>query len=336
LRYVSDGEPGLRRVRRGRGFSYLRADGRRVADPAALDRIRALAIPPAWREVWICRDAAGHLQATGRDARGRKQYRYHPRWQQLRGAGKFGRLADFGAALPRLRSSLRRHLRLRGLPREKVLAAVVRLLDLTGARVGNEEYRRANGSFGLTTLRNRHASFAGGDLELSFRGKGGIEHRSSIRSPRLARVVRRCQELPGQQLFQYLDETGERRSVTSADVNGYLRDTAGIAASAKDFRTWRGSVEALAACRELAPPASPAEAERQAVGVVDRVARRLGNTRAVSRKHYIHPAVLAACREGRLQGRENGRKPRRELAAPEEDLLAFLGVGRRRAARRET
>jgi DNA topoisomerase-1 len=329
LRYVTDSEPGFRRQRRGKGFIFLRPDGRRIAQASELKRIQALAIPPAWTKVWISPHSEGHIQATGRDARGRKQYRYHARWQELRGEDKFSRLPAFGTALPRLRRTLRRHLRLRGLPREKVLAAVVRLLDLTGARVGNEEYARANGSFGLSTLRNRHASFSRGDLKLTFRAKSGIEYRSSIRSPRLARVVRRCQELPGQQLFQYQDDDGGRRSVTSADVNDFLRQVTGVDCSAKDFRTWRGSVEALAACRELPEPASSAEGERQIVGVVDRVAKSLGNTRAVARKHYIHPAVLAAYLEGTIPARRD--RPRRELSAAERDLLSFLGGAKRRS-----
>jgi DNA topoisomerase-1 len=210
------------------------------------------------------------------------------------------------------------------------LAAVVRLMDLTGARVGNEEYARDNGSFGLSTLRNRHATFGRGDIKLTFRAKGGIEHRSSIHSPRLAKVMRSIQELPGQHLFQYEDEAGGRRSVTSADLNDYLREIAGIACSAKDFRTWRGSVEALAACRELPVPESLAEAERQIVGVVDRVAKNLGNTRNVARKHYIHPGVLAAHREGTIPPRREG-KARRELSVAEQDLLAFLAAEKRRA-----
>jgi DNA topoisomerase-1 len=251
----------------------------------------------------------------------------------MRGEDKFGRVAEFGAALPHLRRTLRRHLRQRGLPREKVLAAVVRLLDLTGARVGNEEYARDNGSFGLSTLRNRHATFSRGDIRLTFRAKGGIEHRSSIHSPRLAKVVRSCQELPGQSLFQYEDDQGGRRSVTSADLNDYLREVAGVDCSAKDFRTWRGSVEALAACRELLPPESLAEAERQIVGVVDRVAKNLGNTRAVARKHYIHPAVLTLYREGKLPPSREG-KARRELSAAERDLLSFLAAEKRRAKKR--
>jgi DNA topoisomerase-1 len=324
LRYVTDSEPGIRRKSQGDTFLYLDSRGRQV-DERCRKRIQSLAIPPAWSEVWICRSPHGHLQATGRDAKGRKQYRYHPAWQESRSADKFLHLADFGASLPALRRALERDLSRRGLPREKVLAAIVTLLDATGVRVGNEEYRKANGSFGLTTLRNRHANWEGRGLTLRFRGKSKVEHEASIRDPRLARVVRRCQELPGQRLFQYVDESGRRRAVGSADVNGYLRELAGIDCSAKDFRTWRGSVEALIALRELEPPESEREADEQIRAVVDRVAQELGNTRAVCRKYYIHPALFTAYREGRLLSKLPGKlRPRRHLSAEEQALLAFL------------
>jgi DNA topoisomerase-1 len=327
LLYVTDSEPGLRRLRRGRGFSYLDATGRRIQDRAELARIRALAIPPAWREVWICPLAAGHLQATGRDARGRKQYRYHPRWREVRDQDKFARLAAFGAALPRVRRRVRRDLRRPGIPREKILAAVVRLLDLTGARVGNEEYRRANDSFGLTTLRDHHASVEAPELTLSFRGKGGTPHQISVRDPRLARIVRRCQELPGQRLFQYLEDGGESGSIGSADVNDYLRSVAGIECSAKDFRTWHGSVAALRALRAAGPAADESAAAAKVIEVVDRVARQLGNTRAVCRKYYIHPALLAGYLDGSLCApvERPGRGRHAGLRAVECDLLDFLG-----------
>jgi DNA topoisomerase-1 len=328
LRYVSDAEPGLRRRRRGRGFSYTGVDGSKIEDAPTLARIRALAIPPAWRDVWICPFADGHLQATGRDARGRKQYRYNPQWREVQDQDKFSRLAAFGAALPRLRRRVRRDLRRPGIPREKILAAVVRLLDLTGARVGNEEYRRANDSFGLTTLRDRHATVAARELKLSFRGKGGAAHEISVRDPRLVRIVLRCQELPGQRLFQYLDSDGEGGSVDSADVNDYLRALAGSECSAKDFRTWHGSVAALAALRAAGAPPDESAAAATVVEVVDRVAKRLRNTRAVCRKYYIHPALIAAYLGGSLgdpgaPGASADR--RRDLSAAERDLLAFLG-----------
>jgi len=336
LTYIADSEPGIRRVRRGTGFAYLDENGRRVNDAATLERIRSLVIPPAWEKVWISPVPEGHLQATGRDARGRKQYRYHPAWNEKQGENKFSRLADFGRTLPRLRRAVRRDLRLSGLPREKVLATIVRLLDLTGARVGNEEYRRSNGSFGLTTLRNRHAVAKSGEIKLSFKAKSGILHESSIRSPRIARVVRQCQDLPGQQLFQYVDEESERHSVTSTDVNEYLRQLTGIECSAKDFRTWRGSVEALVALAEL-DEAAAAEPDKAIVAVIDRVAKNLGNTRAVCRKHYIHPALLESFREERFQDRLNARPPkaRRDTTQGEQQLLAFLG-GKAKQSRRDS
>ncbi|MEP7011955.1 MAG: DNA topoisomerase IB [Acidobacteriota bacterium] len=329
LSYVTDSEPGIRRVRRGTSFAYLDAKGRKLtetAEAAALARIRSLAIPPAWERVWISPDPQGHLQATGRDAKGRKQYRYHPTWHEKQGESKFSRLADFGRALPRLRRAVKRDLRISGLPREKVLAAVVRLLDLTGARIGNEEYRRSNGSFGLTTLRNRHAVAKRDEIKLSFKAKSGILHESSIKSPRLARVVRQCQDLPGQQLFQYVDDDGERHSVTSTDVNDYLRRLTGVECSAKDFRTWRGSVEALVALSELGEEETAAP-EKAIVAVVDRVARILGNTRAVCRKHYIHPVLFESFREGKFKDRLASRPPRtrRDSTQGEQRLLAFLG-----------
>lgn len=334
LSYVTDSQPGIRRVRRGAGFSYLADDGRKVRDAATLERIRSLAIPPAWEKVWICPTPDGHLQATGRDARGRKQYRYHPSWNEKQGEDKFSRLADFGRALPRLRRAVRRDLRLSGLPREKVLATVVRLLDLTGARIGNEEYRRSNGSFGLTTLRNRHAVMKMGEIKLSFKAKSGILQESSIKSLRLARVVRQCQDLPGQQLFQYVDDGGARHSVTSTDVNDYLRQLTGIDCSAKDFRTWRGSVEALVALSELDETAE-AEPDKAVVAIVDRVARHLGNTRAVCRKHYIHPALLESFSAGRFRERLASRPPRarRDSTQGEQLLLAFLGGKAKRSPR---
>jgi DNA topoisomerase-1 len=295
LRYVHPGLPGWTRRRRGRGFEYRDAMQRPVREPAALARIRSLAIPPAWTDVWICPSPHGHIQATGRDARGRKQYRYHSRFRARRDADKFGRLAEFGAALPRLRRRLRSDLRSTGLPRRRVLAAVVTLLDRTRARIGNDEYARHNRSFGLTTLRDGHAAIGGGVVRLAFRGKSGGEHDLQVVDERLARVVRRCQELPGQRLFQYLDERGRRRPLGSADVNRYLREICGDACSAKDFRTWHGSVRALQALRRADPSVSR---ERSVAEVVEAVARNLGNTRAVCRKFYIAPAVI----EGFLAG----------------------------------
>jgi DNA topoisomerase I len=266
--------------------------GRPVRDRAVLARIRSIAIPPAWTDVWICPRPDGHLQAVGRDARGRKQYRYHPAWRAVRERTKYDRMAAFAAALPAIRRRVRHDLRRPGLPREKVLATVVRLLELTRIRVGNAEYARQNGSYGLTTLRNRHVRVRGSELSFRFRGKSGQVSEVSVSDPRVARIVRRCLEIPGQELFQYADERGRIRSLGSGDVNEYLREIAGEGFTAKDFRTWAGSV---AACAELArcePPRSPAEAKRNVLRAVSNTADRLGNTPAVCRRSYVHPAVI--------------------------------------------
>ena len=318
LRYVMDSKPGIRRQRRGKGFSYLDPAGQPLRDPRERRRIAALAIPPAWTQVWICPLANGHLQATGRDARGRKQYRYHPDWRAVRDETKFGRMVAFGETLPRLRARLESDLALPGLPREKVLAAVVKLLETTLIRVGNEEYARENDSFGLTTMRSRHVDIAGATVRFHFRGKSGKEHDVAIADRRLARVVRACRELPGHELFQYVDESGERQGVSSDDVNEYLRAVTGEDFTAKDFRTWGGTVLALAALRvcgagcsageaklaERQPKAGQSSREREAnraiVEAVKRVADQLGNRPAICRKYYVHPAVIAAFLEGRL------------------------------------
>lgn len=300
LTYCSDELPGLRRIRRGKGFGYLDADGAAVRDPEVLARIRALALPPAWTEVWICPRASGHIQATGRDAKGRKQYRYHPDWNEARGEDKFARLAEFGAALPRLRRRVEDDLGRRGPCREKVLATVVRLLEISLIRVGNREYARQNRSFGLTTLHKRHLAVDGTALQFAFRGKSGIEHRVSVRDRRLARVVRSLRELPGQQLFKYRDGTGELVPVSSDDVNGYIRETLGERFSAKDFRTWAGTLSAARALRAEPPPESPAQAKRRVTVCVKAVAGLLGNTPTVCRSAYVHPRVFELYAEGRL------------------------------------
>ena len=293
LRYVNDRGPGLRRRRAGRGFLYV-GPGGRVRDRDTLARIRRLAIPPAWVDVWICPIANGHLQATGRDARGRKQYRYHARWRVVRDEAKYGRLILFARALPRARARVERDLALPGLQREKVLATIVRLLETTMVRVGNEEYVRANGSYGLTTLRNRHVQVDGSTLRFRFRGKSGKAHEVAVADRRVARIVRRCQELPGYELFEWLDQDGQIRSVESGDVNAYLREIVDEDFTAKDFRTWAASVlaaRALAACPRCR---SAREAKRLLVSAVGDVAAQLGNTAAVCRKSYIHPAILEA------------------------------------------
>jgi DNA topoisomerase-1 len=300
LTYVSDQDPGIRRTASRSGFAYANASGA-VDDPDVLERIRSLAIPPAWTDVWICPDPEGHIQATGRDKRGRKQYRYHPRWSEHQGGAKYDHLAAFGKALPRLRAQVDRDLARHGMPREKVLAAVVRLLELTLIRVGNDEYARKNKSFGLTTLRRRHVDVQGAGVEFEFRGKSGKTHRTGIHDRRLARVVRACQDLPGQRLFQYLGEDSATHAVSSHDINAYIHAAMGDHFTAKDFRTWAGTLLAaqlLAACEA---PESESQHKHVVADCVKQVARRLGNTPAVCRASYIHPEVIAAYADDRLK-----------------------------------
>jgi DNA topoisomerase I len=323
LRYLTDDAPGIRRTGRTR-FRYLAADGRPIRDAQTLARIRSLAIPPAWRDVWICREEDGHLQATGRDARGRKQYRYHERWHEARDETKYGRVLEFGRILPRIRRRVSRDLARRGLPREKVLAAVVRLLEQSLIRVGNGEYARQNNSFGLTTLREPQVAVDGSRLRFRFRGKSGVRHDVEVSDRRVAAVVRHMQELPGQELFQYVDAGGETRCIDSADVNAYLKEIAGEAFTSKDFRTWAGTVRAASALRALEPFESQAQAKRNVVQTVEAVARELGNTKAVCRRCYIHPAVFDAYLGGRL--RSACRKRSEEGA-----VLALLASRPRRA-----
>ena len=294
LRYAVDDTDGITRKLRGKQFCYMSTGGRVIRDPATLMRIRALVIPPAWKDVWIAPRADQHLQATGRDARGRKQYRYHARWREVRDAAKYSSLIAFAKALPRIRRHVRRDLAKRGLPREKVLAAVVRLLETSLIRVGNDEYARQNQSFGLTTMHDRHAVVRGQKVSFSFRGKSGVSHELALESARVARVVKRCQELPGQELFQYLDPDGKVRDVGSADVNAYLRSISGLEISAKDFRTWAGTALAAQALEEFEQFDSHARAKRNITRAIERVAARLGNTAAVCRKCYVHPAVIDA------------------------------------------
>jgi DNA topoisomerase-1 len=321
LRYVSDVEPGIRRVRDGAQFRYLGPDGAEITDEAELARIRKLAIPPAYEDVWICTSARGHLLASGRDARGRKQYRYHPEWRATRDDAKFGRMVEFGEALPKLRRRLRRDVTLPGLPQEKVLAVVVALLDSTLLRIGNAEYMRANKSFGLTTLRNRHVKFIrDGRAVLKFKGKGGLEHEIVINDRRLARLVRHCQQLPGQHLFQYIDDDGQRRQINSEQVNEYIANAMGADFSAKDFRTWGATLRAIAlmSCTPLPEDASDAKLAACIVATVKTVAAELRNTPAVCRKSYINPVVFEAWRDGRLHKlvREDlSRAPKAEKAA---------------------
>ena len=287
-------------MRHGRGFAYRDAEERPVRDRPTLVRIKSLAIPPAWSDVWICASARGHLQATGRDARGRKQFRYHPRWTALRDASKYERLIGFCRVMPKLRRRVARDLRRPELTHEKVLATVIKLMKATLIRIGNEEYARQNGSYGLTTLRDRHARVRGSTVRLIFRGKSGKEVDAEVTDKRVARVVKQCQELPGQDLFSYVDANGERRTVTSQDVNDYMRETTGEDYTAKDFRTWAGTVLAAVALRELKGFESETEAKRNVDAAIDRVAKRLGNTRAVCRRSYVHTAVLDSYLDGSL------------------------------------
>ncbi len=310
LRYVLDIRPGIRRKRAGKGFYYVGPDGRRVTDPETLKRITSLVIPPAWTDVWICPDPLGHLQATGFDARHRKQYRYHPRWRQVRDAVKYDRMAAFAQALPAIRERTDRDLGLPGMPREKVLAAVVQLLENTLIRIGNEEYRRQNKSFGLTTLRDRHVEVLGSKIRFNFRGKSGKKHNVEITNRRLARVIKRCQEIPGQELFQYIDEEGSRETIESGDVNQYLKEISGGDFTAKDFRTWSGSVIAADILSEIEPAGSERERKKQLSEAVDQVAMQLGNTPNVCRKCYVHPAVLDSFLEGTLARARDEANPR--------------------------
>jgi len=298
LRYVHDDRPGIRREKKGDKVVYLDAKGEPVADENTLGRIKSLVIPPAWTDVWICPQANGHLQATGRDARGRKQYRYHPKWRTVRDEVKYERMINFGQALPQIRAEVDRGLGMPGLPREKVLATIVYLLEATMMRVGNEEYARTNKSFGLTTLRNRHAKVDGSEVEFSFRGKSGVYHKVKVHDRRLARIIRRSRDLPGQELFQYIDDDGTTHSIDSSDVNDYLRTITGEDYTAKDFRTWSGTVLAALALQEFEKFDSEAQAKKNIVRAIESVAEKLGNTPSVCRKCYVHPIVLDAYLDG--------------------------------------
>lgn len=300
LRYVTDREAGIARMRTRSGFAYRNPDGTEVTDDATLARIRKLAIPPAYRNVWICCSPNGHLQAVGRDARGRKQYRYHPRWRLVRDAAKYEKILLFGRVLPKIRRRVAKDLAAPGLPRSKVLAAIVRLLETTLARVGNEEYAKSNRSFGLTTLRDRHARVNGNRVALDFRGKSGIRHHIDLHDRRLARIVKRCQDIPGQELFQYLDEAGEAHAICSEDVNAYLRGISGQDITAKDFRTWAATNLAALALNELPAFDTQAQAKKNLVQAVEAVAKILGNTPAICRKCYIHPAIADGYLDGTL------------------------------------
>ena len=325
LRYVRDQRTaGIVRKRRGRGFAYYLPNGNRVRDPAALKRIRSLVIPPAWTQVWICPQENGHLQAVGRDAKGRKQYRYHPDYRHVRDQVKFERMLMFGSVLPRIRRQVNRDLKLPGMPRAKILATVVRLLDETCVRVGNDEYVRANGSFGLTTLHNKHVSVQGSTLRLRFPGKSGQKLDLTVRDNQLARIVKRCQDLPGEELFQYESDAGELVSISSGDINDYLREITGQDITAKDFRTWHGSGYTLVQLTEVGPAASETAAKRNIVAAVKATASKLCNRPATCRKYYIHPAILETYTSQELFRIQSSRKPRMGLRGYEAALLALL------------
>ncbi|HEY0848008.1 MAG TPA: DNA topoisomerase IB [Noviherbaspirillum sp.] len=330
LRYVGDNLPGIRRVPDASGFRYVAADGRTIRDAATLARIQSLAIPPAWTDVWICPWENGHVQATGRDARQRKQYRYHPHWRRVRDEAKYERMLGFGKALPAIRRRVEEALALPGLPREKVLATILYLLEATMMRVGNEEYARQNKSFGLTTLRDRHARIDGSEVEFRFRGKSGVQHAVRVDDPRLSRIIRRMRDLPGQELFQYVDDDGQQRTVDSADINAYLREITGEDFTAKDFRTWSGTLLAALALQEYEKFDSEAQAKRNVVRAIEAVAARLGNTPSICRKCYVHPTVIESYLDGTMleamkaRARDEMAGDLHALSAEEAAVLALL------------
>jgi DNA topoisomerase-1 len=325
LHYSTDTTPGIRRVKNGKGFRFLRPDGKPVTARKEIERIRALVIPPAWTDVWISPDPLGHLQATGRDARRRKQYRYHPRWREVRDETKYGRMIDFGKALPAIRRRIETDLRRDGLQRRKVLATIVKLLEKTLIRVGNQEYARDNQSFGLTTMRDKHVKVNGSKLEFVFRGKSGIRHELELNDRTLAPIVKKCQELQGQELFQYRDGDGKVVDIGSGDVNEYLKEITGEDFTSKDFRTWCGTVEALKLLLECERAESESKAKKIVSGCIEQVAKQLGNTKAVCRKSYVHPAVIDAYLDGSI-ARRAGRavKAIGRLTQAETAVLALL------------
>lgn len=332
LTYVADGQPGYARLRRGRGFTYRDARGRTVRDASLRKRFAALAIPPAWTDIWICPDPNGHILATGRDSAGRKQYIYHPRWGEVRSEAKYGRLRVFGEALPALRRQVAADLRRHTLSREKVTALVIRLMEETLIRIGNDEYARHNDTYGLTTMQDEHVEIDGSTLVFEFRGKSGKEHEVALRDRRLAHLVKACQELPGQRLFQYLDSSGELCALTSTDVNHYLREATGQEFSAKDFRTWGGTALAARVLHEIGAGEGATPTKQHVVEAVKRIAEALGNTPAVCRRHYVHPAILSAYESGALEAAY--RKLARRTAAEELDEAVTLHLLREAEGRR--
>ena len=336
LRYYTDNKPGWTRKAGKDGFDFFDLEGKRVTDEDEIKRIRALAVPPAYTDVWICPSKNGHLQATGRDAKGRKQYRYHPRWRETADANKYGRVMAFAAALPVIRKRVDADLARPGLPKEKVLATVVKLLETTLIRVGNEEYAKTNHHYGLTTMRNRHVKVKGGTISFTFRGKSGVDHDIELQNPRLAKVVQRCQDLPGHDLFEYLDEAEKPQGIDSADVNAYLHEITGSPFTAKDFRTWAGTVLASMALREFEAFDSEAGAKKNIVEAIERVAERLGNTPSVCRKCYVHPAILESYIDGSmlkaLQIKAEKELSGAHLAELKPEEAAVVGLLRERLA----
>ena len=336
LRYVSDQQPGLHRVKAAKGFRYTDAEGKPVRDRETLGRIKSLVIPPAWTDVWICRHSNGHLQATGRDARGRKQSRYHPHWREVRDETKYERMALFAVALPRIRERVGNDLLLPGLPREKVLATIVRLMETTHIRVGNTEYAKENGSYGLTTMRNKHVEVHGSKITFDFKGKSGVHHAIDLNDRRLARIIKRCEEIPGYELFQYLDHEGNHHTIDSQDVNEYLREITGEHLTAKDFRTWAGSVLANELLLQFEPFTSATQAKKNVVQAITAVAAQLGNTPSVCRKCYVHPAVLEAYLSGHMtpEARAHVEEIKQEIAEVKQKLDEEI-AGHEAALRRE-
>ncbi len=319
LRYVNDGTPGIQRVKKGKAFVYLTSDGKPVKDEETLLRIRSLVLPPAWQNVWISPYANSHLQATGIDARGRKQYKYHPQWSKVRSENKFSRMLAFAQTLPKIRRAVEKDISRQSINREKVIATVIQLMEKGHMRVGNAEYAKENGSFGLTTLRDKHVEVKGNRLKFAFKGKKGIWHEIELNDKRLARIVQKCKDIPGQELFQYYDDEGKRHSIDSGAVNEYLHNVTGDDFTAKDFRTWAGTLRAFTALWKLQPAESKTERKAQLVEVVKEVARRLGNTPTVCKKYYIHPVLLKLCEEGELSDFYNRcRKKKRN-----EDIVSF-------------
>jgi len=324
LRYVTDEMPGIRREKRGEHFVYIAPDGSKIDDEKELARIKSLAVPPAYSDVWICPLANGHIQATARDARGRKQYRYHKRWRETRDENKYERMIAFAQALPKIRKRVEADLALPELPREKVLATIVQLLETTAIRVGNDEYAKDNNSYGLTTLRNKHAKIEGSKVRFSFRGKSGVRHALDLRDRRLAKIIRQCQDLPGQQLFEYLEEDGTTRAIDSSDVNEYIREISGEDFSAKDFRTWAGTVTCALLLAQEAAEETAADRKQRVVAVIKDVAKRLGNTPAICRKCYVHPAIVDVFMEQGRLAPSRALRSRQGLQAEELLVLALL------------